>query len=169
MNSLSIRATGNGVDRILASSGFKRFTGSDKTLFIPIAFGVQGEATKLQLTIVTGGDDLRGGNDNLNALLHFRDGEQQFVPNINGGNHWDNGTTHVVTLNLDRAIAPEDIVRLDLEATFSGGVGGDNWDMMSLNGEAIGDGLRKLIFMAWFKRFTGDDKVLLINNLYQHD
>jgi hypothetical protein len=169
MSSLSVRATGNSIDQVLTSTGFKRFTGNDKSLSIPIVLAGHGEVNKLQLTIITGGDDLRGENDNLNVRLRFQDGGQQFVANVNGGNHWDNGTTNVVTVSLDRAIKAQNIVELDLETTFSGGIGGDNWDLLSLNGEAIGDGVKKLIFMSLFKRFTGNDKVLRIKNLYQPD
>jgi hypothetical protein len=165
MKSVSIRATGNGIDRVLASNGFKRFKADDRSLSIPVVLAAAGEVNKLRLTIITGGDDLRGENDNLNVSVRFRDGTHQVVPNVNGRQRWADGTSHVVTINLDRAISADDMVELVLETTFIGGIGGDNWDMLSLQGVATGAGVEKLVFMSLFKRFTGDDKRLRITRL----
>lgn len=160
MNSVSIRATGNAVNQVVATHGFKRFTGSDKDLVIPITIAAAGQANKLEMTIVTGDDDLRGGSDNINATLHYRDGRTQSIPNINGGANWGNGSTHVVTITLDHAVAPNDIVELDLQDTFGGGLGGDNWNMNSISAKATGAGVNMVLFTHGYKRFTGSDKLL---------
>jgi len=160
MDSISVRATGNGVDKIIATHGFKRFTGDDKLLSIPVTLATAGKANKLELTFKTDDDDLRGGNDNLNVVVHFRGGRTQLARNINGGQRWANGSTHVESFTLDQAVDPDDIVEVDLQTTFSGGVGGDNWNMESVSIKAIGSGVHDVIFTHGAKRFTGDSKTL---------
>jgi hypothetical protein len=119
-----------------------------------------GKANKLELTIQTGGDDLRGDNDNLNIVVHFRGGRTQFVRNINGTQRWADHSTHVESFTLDQAVGPADIVEVDLQTTFGGGAGGDNWNMDSVSIKAIGSGVNKVIFEHGAKRFTGDSKTL---------
>ena len=163
MNSVSVRVTGNGVDRALVTHGFKRFTGSDKFLAIPVVVPSPAQANRLQLTIRTGGDDLRGGNDNLNVSLRYRDGRTQSVPNVNGGSRWADNTTNVVNINLDRAVLPNDVVEVTLQTTFGGGMGGDNWNMNSIQVAAIGDSVNQVVFNHGAKRFTGSDKTLTLS------
>src|SRR5262249_26037804 len=153
-------ATGNGVDQVLATHGFKRFTGSDKSLAIPVVVPGPTQANRLDLTIRTGGDDLRGGNDNLNVSLRYRDGRTQSVPNVNGGSRWGDNSTNLVSINLDHAVVPNDVVAVTLQTTFGGGIGGDNWNLNSIQVAAVGDHVNQVIFTNGFKRFTGDDKVL---------
>jgi hypothetical protein len=160
MGSVSIQAVGNGVNQVLATHGYKRFTGSDAFLAIPIVVAVANQANRLQLTIRTGGDDMRGGNDNLNIAVHYRGGRIQNVANVNGSARWPDNTTHVVNINLDHATAPNDIVGLDLHTTFGGGMGGDNWNMDSMVANATGPGVNQQIFSHGYKRFTGSDGLL---------
>lgn len=160
MGSVSIRALGNGVDEVLATHGFKRFTGSDKTLVIPLVAAAPSQASRLSVSIRTGGDDLRGGNDNLNLTVRCRDGHVQSIPNVNGGARWGNDSTHVVALDLDHAVKPEDIVELDMQTTFHGGIGGDNWNMDWVVVTALGPGVSQQIFNHGAKRFTGSDGTL---------
>jgi len=163
MDSISIRAIGQDVNEVIARHGFNRFTGTGSTLSIPITAPEAGKANKMEFTIQTGGDDLRGDNDNLNVTIHFRDGRTQNANNINGGRNWANNSMHVQTITLDHAVDPSDIVEVDLKTTFTGGSGGDNWDMNSVLVKAIGDGVNEVLFDKFgfpAKRFTGDDKVL---------
>jgi hypothetical protein len=157
MESVTVRAEGNQVDRIIASHGYKRFTGDDKFLSIPVTLAVAGKANKLELTFKTDDDDLRGGNDNLNVVVHFGGGHTQTVLNINGSQRWADGSTHVPTFVLDQAVDPSEIVEIDLKTTFGGGVGGDNWNMKSVSIKAIGTGVDSVIFTHGPKRFTGDN------------
>src|SRR5215813_1865825 len=163
MDSISIKGIGEDVDKIIARHGFNRFTGTGSTLSIPITSPEAGKANKLEFTFQTGGDDLRGDNDNLNVIIHYRDGGTQHSNNINGGKNWTNNSMHVETITLDHAVDPSEIVEVDLETTFTGGSGGDNWDMNSVIVKAIGDGVNKVLFTKIGnpgKRFTGDKKIL---------
>ncbi len=160
MESISIKALGEGVDQMLAHHGFFRFTQSQSSLSIPVGQTAPGKASRIELTIQTGGDDLRGDNDNLNIIVHFRGGQTQLAQNINGGKAWHNESMHVETITLERAVDISDIVEVDLQTTFTGGSGGDNWDMDSVSVKAIGEGINEVIFRHGRKRFTGDDKVL---------
>jgi len=163
MDSISIRAIGEGVDKIIARHGFNRFTGTHQTLSIPITAAEAGKANKLEFTFQTGGDDLRGDNDNLNVIILYSDGRTQNVNNINGGRNWANNSMHIETVTLNRAVDPSEIVEIDLETTSRGGSSGDNWDMNSVVVKAIGDGVNELLFNKPgfpFKRFTGDKHFL---------
>ena len=163
MDSIAVRAIGEGVDKVIARHGFNRFTGTHRTLSIPITAAEAGKANKLEFTILTGGDDLRGDNDNLNVIIHYRDGRTQNANNINGGRNWANDSMHVETITLNRAVDPSEIVEVDLETMSRGGLSGDNWDMNSVVVKAIGDGVNEVIFNKVgfpFKRFTGDKHIL---------
>ena len=148
------------MDKIIARHGFFRFTQSNSSLSIPITQEIAGKANRLELTIQTGGDDLRGDNDNLNVIIHFRGGGAQTARNINGGKAWQNESLHVERITLDHAADPSDIVEVDLETTFTGGSGGDNWDMDSVIVKAIGEGVDEGLFRGGPKRFTGDSRIL---------
>ncbi len=164
MKSLTVHASGGGFHREVVSVGPKRFTGEDKTLLIPIN-GVStppGHIDKLWFTFQTGDDDLRGVNDNVNILIHYRGGQTQSVENANNGHRWPDNTTHQVEVGLNGAVLPSDIVQIDLRTTFTGGMGGDNWNMDSLSVRATGNGVDKVLVTHGFKRFTGDDKFLAL-------
>jgi len=149
--------------------GFKRFTGTNKTLRIQINDPPTnlGQVNKLELTFKTGDDDLRGGNDNLNIYLRFRDGSTQAVYNINGGNKWANNTNLTVTINLNRAILPSDITSVTLETTFKGGIGSDNWNLDAIAIKATGPDINQEILTKTgkpYKRFTANNKTLTLRH-----
>ena len=159
MDSISIKAIGDG-EKLIARHGFFRFTQSESLLSLPITQAVAGKANKLELTFHTGGDDLRGDNDNLNVTIHVRGGQTQLARNINGGKAWANESMHVETIMLDQAVDPSAIVEVDLQTTSTGGSGGDNWNMDSVMVKALGAGVNEVIFRHGYKRFTGDDGIL---------
>ena len=165
MNSVAVQATGVGVNMTLVTSGFKRFTGDDRFLAIPVVVAAPTQANRLQLTIRTGGDDLRGGNDNLNVTVGYRDGRTQLIPKVNGGAQWANNTNHIVNINLDHAVSPTDIISVKLQTTFSGGFGGDNWNMDSIQVTALGTGVNQIIFTSGFKRFTASNGTLIMSQV----
>lgn len=162
MQSVVIRASGSDVDVELVRHGFKRFTGSDRSLVLPIAIAAPGEANALELTFHTGNDNLRGDNDNLSLTVRFSDGFSQRIPNINGGARWHNDSINVVRVLLERPVLPTNVIGLDLEASFSGGIGGDNWNMQSLAVRASGNEVDLELVRHGFKRFRGDDNTLSI-------
>ena len=162
MQSVLINAIGEGVNEIITRHGFFRFTKSQNLLSIPLTRAEPGKANKLELTIRTGGDDLRGDNDDLNITVFFRDGRRQVARNINNGKAWSNNSTHVENITLNQAVDPTNIVELDLETTFGGGSGGDNWDMDSLTVKAVGGGVNEVLFKHGPRRFTHDNGILTL-------
>jgi hypothetical protein len=164
MKSLEVRAIGGGrVSGVIKTVGFHRFTGDDKDLMIALNAPPPppaGEVSQLVLEIRTGGDDLRGGNDNLNVETHFADGHVQTDNNVNRAAKWDNNTTHSVTIALNRAVPVSQITSVKLLTTFTGGMGGDNWNMDSIKITAVGTGVNRVIGMHGYNRFTGDARQL---------
>lgn len=87
---------------------------------------------ELLLEIRTGGDDLRGGNDNVHANIGFRGRAEMSVPNLNQGARWIGNFTQTVSIRLDPPVPVEDVRSVTLKTTFGGGIGGDNWNVDSL-------------------------------------
>lgn len=140
-----------------------RFTGHDKEWVIPINNSpapAAGQVSQLNFEIRTGGDDLRGGNDNLNIQVHFADGRTQLETNVNRAAKWDNNSTHSITISLNRPVAPDQIRSVTLITTSTGGSGGDNWNMDSLRITAVGSGINRVIGTSGSNRFTGDRRQL---------
>jgi hypothetical protein len=112
-----------------------RFTGvvHNLTLAVPAnRIIANANAQQVQIWIQTGSDDLRGGANsggNANALLTV-DGRGTSTNNLNGGNEWGNGQTHVENLLLPTGGAPvKDISGLTITTGFGGGLNGDNWNV----------------------------------------
>lgn len=119
-----------------------RFTGSNhdwKGATSVLASDIGEAINQLSLTVVTGSDDLGGGSDpssNADVILNLSPGGQSragtaaiAITNINAGQHWQNGETHVVTLPVPGSLQAGDIVSLDLQTQFGGGLFGDNWNV----------------------------------------
>jgi hypothetical protein len=109
-----------------------RFTGDVHTLTLPVPtrrLVTAARATEVQIWIQTGGDDLRGGNDNADVTLTFVGGST-LTRNINAGREWGNGQTHIARLSLP-ASAPrvQDIQSVTITTHFGGGFNGDNWNV----------------------------------------
>lgn len=118
--------------------------------------------SQLLLTIWTGGDDLRGTNDNLNVLVLTRTGTTLRFDNVNQGHPWINNSEQRITLTLPEGVRPSDVRGVRLETTFTGGWNGDNWNMESLAVDGVQDGVRTEFFFdegTPLVRFTGDDRV----------
>jgi hypothetical protein len=164
MASVSVKAIGPALDKVIVTHGFYRFTGDENRLVMPVTIAETGKAVKLELTIQTGGDDLRGDNDNLDIVVNFNDGRTQLAKNINRGRNWANGSKHTETITLNHAVDPREIVRIDLlkPTTCSVVVDCDNWDMSSILVNAVGEGVNRTIASNGFKRFTGQDNFLSI-------
>src|SRR5262249_48886496 len=94
MSRLIVNVLGGGFFRSIKDVGFKRFTGENKTLTVPINDipTLRGQANKLYFTFRTGGDDLRGVNDNVNLTIHFRNGQTHRIEKANGGHRWADNT-----------------------------------------------------------------------------
>jgi hypothetical protein len=156
MSLVKVMARGSGVNSIIATAGPHRFTGNDPSF----GFGVNppvtcqsGTITQLQFTFSTTDDDLRGGNDNLNLIVHYADGSaDQVEPNVNHGASWSNGSTRMASVFLDRASTVKSVT---LQTTSDGGINGDNWNMGSVQILGVGVGMHQNLATAGFHRFTG--------------
>jgi len=129
---------------------------------------------ELILTFVTGGDDLRGGNDNVNISVYVNEFTRTssssyriYRDNLNNGKRWINNSTQSVSIPLADNYNRNYIVKVELcTRNFAGGIGGDNWNLdrfimqNRINGTVttIIDKSGSPLF-----RFTGDNKTLIIN------
>jgi hypothetical protein len=114
------------------------------------------------LEVKTGGDDLRGGNDNLNVHVVLKNGTRETHANVNNRGRWINNYCETVTLKLRTPVKLEDIACLELQTTFGGGIGGDNWNMDAVRIMAIVGGRgERLIFEQSgtpLQRFDGNNR-----------
>ncbi len=161
MAELQAFGLGKGVNVPIASAGFHRFTGSNPVLDINAQPGVgcpaSNQVTRISFTFSTSDDDLRGGNDNLNISVLFSDGTRQDEPNVNHSQNWPNGSTKGTEVLLNRPVPLNQIRGFVLSDTFSGGSGGDNWNMASMQADAVlMDGSSHTIAKSGFHRFSAD-------------
>jgi len=110
----------------------------------------------------TGGDDLRGGNDNVNLIVLLRGRSPIPFNNVNRGKRWGNNSIHTVSLPLPSNLKFGDIIGVRLETTFRGGYNGDNWNLNRLVvTERIGDQDHQYQDRENVPfRFTGHERVL---------
>ncbi len=117
---------------------------------------------ELVLQFSTGGDDLRGGNDNVDMAVRLTDGSQQIYRKINLGGRWVVGSNEYAQVVLQRPVRPDQLRELDVRTTFGGGLSGDNWDMSSLVVYQRGGDFFTPIASAGAKRFTASDNMLIV-------
>jgi hypothetical protein len=118
-----------------------------------------GLVRELMVDIATGGDDLRGQNDNVHATVNFRSGQSQTFTNINLSQRWIDNYSETVPLVLRQPVRKEDIMGIMLTTTFSGGIGGDNWNIDRLTAWYLQP--NKIIYDRSgtpLVRLTGDNK-----------
>ncbi|MEJ8849555.1 hypothetical protein [Variovorax rhizosphaerae] len=118
---------------------------------------VDGVVDELLLEIRTGGDDLRGGNDNVHATIGYADGSVQVAPNINHLARWIDHHTETVPIALSRRVRPAELKSVTLTTTFGGGIAGDNWNLDALRVLAGGAELYSQRGTP-LRRFTGDNR-----------
>ena len=90
----------------------------------------------------------------------FADGTSQKAGNVNQGTRWPDGQMHTVPILLDRPRPPAEIRGIRLTTSFSGGMGGDNWNLQILKvvGE-LGSGAKRTLYNRSGNpliQFTGD-------------
>ncbi len=161
MAELQAFGLGNGVNVPIASAGFHRFTGSNPALDINAQPGVgcpaRDQVKMISFTFWTADDDLRGGNDNLNISVLFTDGTRQDAGNVNHSQNWPNGSTKGAEILLNRPVTINQIRGFVLSDTFTGGPGGDNWNMASMQADAVlMDGSSHTLAKSGFHRFSSD-------------
>ena len=125
-------------DRVLleASGGpLFRFTGSahDWSRPLPTAGPRAGNIIhNIRAIIGTGGDDLRGGNDNADIVLTLRSGRKLTFKNVNKSQSWGGGVRKTVFLPIPPGTRTGDLVSFSVVTAFGGGLFGDNWDMANV-------------------------------------
>ncbi|MGC2194237.1 MAG: hypothetical protein WA628_06150 [Terriglobales bacterium] len=153
-------ALGKGINVPIASFGTHRFTGSYPSLDIHAQPGAgcpsANLVSKISFTFWTGNDDLRGGKDDLNITIHFADGTSQSEPNVNHNDRWPDGSTKGAEVLLSRAVTLDQIKSITLSDTFTGGSGGDNWNMSSMKADAWVGPTYHTIAQYGFHRFSSD-------------
>ena len=148
------------------------FVNSNYDKQIPPSIQTLDNNKTLYLTIDTGKDNLRGGNDNLAVTVVYRDNSKQIFPNVNLSATWVPLYCEVVPLSLNRTInSKSDIKQIILECSFGGGIGGENWDMKGIKItkndehdkflEILGSIPRDGVDIV--KRFTGNDRFMIID------
>jgi hypothetical protein len=152
---------GTGIDVPIASFGAHRFTGSNPSLDVNAQSGVgcpmPNQVKKISFKFSTTDDDLRGGNDNLNVTILFANGSSQTESNVNHSQNWPNGSTKDTEILLSNAVTVDQIRAIRLETTFTGGSGGDNWNMGSMQADAfLVNGSHHTIAKSGFHRFSAD-------------
>jgi hypothetical protein len=168
VNFIQVRAIGGRLDRVLKEFKSRyRFTGNRKTLKLTINNPQRaqiGQAAGLKLTIKTGGDDLRGGNDNVSVTVVFSNGSKQTFGNVNKSRKWRDHSSNTVYVRFNRPVNPSQIKSLTLSTSFSGGMGGDNWNMDALTVQTTGRVTRTLYNRSGrpLFRFTGSRKTFTV-------
>ncbi|MHB8557311.1 MAG: hypothetical protein ACYDCU_04220 [Candidatus Acidiferrales bacterium] len=142
------------------------------------------DVTQIRLRIGTGGDDLRGGQDNLNIIIYFTGAKPQVALNVNSNANWPNNSTHMVVIPLKPPVAPSEVRAIRLFHVADGSFdvqslasaltpaapieiakaiqSPDNWDMSGLQASALGNGVGLRIASVGFHRFTGSNPDLTI-------
>lgn len=122
---------------------------------------IQNQVVTLNLTLQTGGDDLRGGNDNAYAYIHLRDGAFYEFP-LNNGANWSNGSRNNASFALPHGKTQQDIAIFGIRTTSGGGVSGDNWNLDSVNIQysSVNGGSGSLLSRSGtpLVRFTGSNR-----------
>jgi hypothetical protein len=120
---------------------------------------------QLHLFFRTGGDDLRGGSDNVGVSVRLRNGSSLDFPNVNRGVGWPGNSTRDVRLDLPAGFDVNSIASIRLKTSFGGGMGGDNWNLDAFHAHLI-DGSRTVRSCrtgnmdggTLLKRFTGSEQ-----------
>lgn len=154
----------------------KRWYDADNTNRRWLTYFVDGKYTKsvppsastpangLVVSFYTGGDDLRGGSDNVNIKVTFKDNTTQTFSNVNRGGRWIDNSAEQVAVSVP---TPSNVKSITISTTFGGGIGGDNWN---LNRVVVHDlvtyktGARRVdkAGAPLLKRFTGDSKTFTL-------
>jgi hypothetical protein len=132
-------------------------------------FPSDGKIHGLLIQFLTGGDDLRGGNDNLNLTVNFREGAPRRFTNVNQSRRWIVHEDHTIMIPLGSGHDRANIKSITLETTFGGGIGGDNWDLAALRITGRGGDVNERIYTAppqgrnLVHRFTGQQRSFVAN------
>jgi hypothetical protein len=139
-----------------------------KTAALPPAVNtdVPSQNAKLDITIGTGGDDLRGGNnDNADIILTFKSHPGKvYIRNIFNKRSLPNFSERKTTKDIQNSTTLDinDIKEVELHHTGGGGMGADNWDIDKVKISIVKDGQTKVLVDRVdtpIHRFTGDTRI----------
>jgi hypothetical protein len=155
------------------SAMFHTLPRSARTLFTAAAlafslFGMAGTASaqavvSVDFEVRTGGDNLRGGNDNAIITVFTRGGGIAHEQLNRSNRELKDYTTTRWTVPLPRGTQLDDISAIALSVKgFNGGFDGDNWNVDGLRVTALLDDDRRIVLMNEYAspliRFTGENK-----------
>lgn len=118
-----------------------------------------GKIRELVVEIKTGGDDLRGGNDNVSLSVGLFGRSPLRFENVNASVRWIGNYSQFVAVKLPTPVLPENITSVGVHTKFGGGISGDNWNMDFIIVRARGGGVDRILVNqrgAPLKRFTGN-------------
>lgn len=121
---------------------------------------------ELVLAIKTGGDDLRGGNDNVHVIVNLRSGATVRAENVNLRQRWIDNTWQEVGVSLPAGTSATDVRSVGLQTTLGGGFGGDNWNLDEFQVKFNENGATRAecrLKNTPLKRFTGDSQTWSTN------
>ena len=95
---------------------------------------------ELIMHVTTGGDDLRGGGDNLNVKIMRRSGPPITATNVNLSKRWIDYSENIIGVTLPPGLNRGDITSVELGTAFRGGFDGDNWNVNKLVIKQIANG-----------------------------
>jgi hypothetical protein len=130
----------------------------------PINSSTTSTSARISATIITGGDDLRGGNDNVSLTLKFNNSTRSvIINNINDGAGWANWSEKTVSKEIrnSAALNINDIKSVEVRHTGGGWVGADNWHVDKILINISKDGMSRLLVDkvgAPIHMFTGDTR-----------
>ncbi len=149
---------------------FKRvLTLKSNTLPPAVNSNVPAQNAKLEINIGTGGDDLRGGNDNCDVVLTFKSSPRKIqLSNVFNRRPLGGFTEKTITkdINNSQNIDINDIKTVEIHHTGGGGMGADNWDIDKVKITIIKDGQTKILVDkvgAPIHRFDGDNRIKRFN------
>lgn len=117
---------------------------------------------EMKLTFHTGGDDLRGGGDNVSVRINLTDGRVINATNVNRSQRWMNNTRNTVGISLPDTVRAGQVRDITIITGFRGGFDGDNWNMDRVDASLDVGGVSAERCNNPGTRFTGDVHNLVV-------
>jgi hypothetical protein len=117
-----------------------------------------GLAHELLIEFTTGPDDMRGGADHVDLIIRMADNSTQTYTNISQGGRWLPGYMETAQIILTTPVSRASIKSLEISTNATGGLNGDNWDLMKVVARAVGNGIQSSSYTSTPDvpyRFTG--------------
>jgi hypothetical protein len=110
----------------------------------------------------TGGDDLRGGGDNVDMVIRYRNSTAvTMLSNVNNNRYWKNFSTTNYQKGLPPNTDVNNIESIDLRHTGGGGFAADNWYLDKFKVIIVVNGVETVLLNKEdtpIHHFTGDSR-----------